>query len=86
VGLYKIFWLWIISPFVFVGKLSNRRFVIKNDVSYGIYIYGRPVAQVIAYFAIKRNVGLNPLIYFLLIILVVVPISFLSGILLKNQA
>ena len=71
---------------IFIGKSSNRRFVIKNDVSYGIYIYGWPIAQAIVYFAINRNVELNPIIYFVLTMLLVVPISFFSWIFVERPS
>lgn len=63
---------------IFLGKHIKTVFVLKTDLSYGVYIYGWPIAQVIAYWSIKQHSQLNPLLYFFLTMLATIPLAYVS--------
>jgi peptidoglycan/LPS O-acetylase OafA/YrhL len=63
---------------IYLGKHVRTVFMLKTDISYGVYIYGWPVAQVIAYLSIQQHSQLNPLLYFALTMLVTIPLAYVS--------
>jgi peptidoglycan/LPS O-acetylase OafA/YrhL len=44
---------------LFVGKDLRPVLKIKNDISYGIYLYGWPVAQVLIYLCVSKGINLH---------------------------
>ena len=67
-------------PFViiYIGKHAKPIAKISNDISYGVYIYGWPVAQIFVYFAVANQYVLSPVLYFCLTMLVTIPLAFIS--------
>lgn len=63
---------------IYIGKLARPVLNIENDVSYGVYIYGWPTAQALAYLAIQRQITLSPIAYFALTMALTLPIAFAS--------
>ena len=67
---------------IYVGSLNwdflTKKLAIIGDLSYGIYIYGFVVHQVIIFEAIKYHVQLRPVILFGATILILIPIAYLS--------
>ncbi|MGN8049010.1 acyltransferase family protein [Curtobacterium sp. 22159] len=67
-------------PIVLIWFATARRpgWRLRDDLSYGVYIYGWPVAQVVVAVAAGLHVGLAPWMLFLLTAVLVVPLAFLS--------
>lgn len=63
---------------VWVGKLSRPALPLRNDVSYGAYIYGWPVTQVLVFAALKWALPLNPWLLFVATMLITMPLAYLS--------
>ncbi|MGN7799750.1 acyltransferase family protein [Leifsonia sp. 22587] len=63
---------------IWVGKLARPSLPLRNDISYGTYIYGWPVAQVLVFAALKWALPLNPWLLFLATMLITLPIAYLS--------
>jgi len=63
---------------IYVGKHAKPTINIQNDISYGVYIYGWPVAQVLVYFAIQQQITLSPAVYFFLTMVLTLPMAFVS--------
>ena len=84
-GFIRQFMYMLTLPFVllFVGLHVVIRFKIKNDISYGVYIYGWPVAQIICFYSIEYGFSLTPTVLSVLTIIMVVPIAYLSWLLVE---
>lgn len=63
---------------IYLGKYMKPLMSMKNDISYGVYIYGWPVAQALVAVAAQRQWALTPITYFLLTMLVLAPLAFAS--------
>ncbi len=63
---------------IYLGKHIKTVFTLKTDISYGVYIYGWPIAQAIAHWSIKQHTSLNPLLYFVATMLVTIPLAYIS--------
>lgn len=63
---------------IYVGKSAKPVIKITNDISYGVYIYGWPIAQAIAFITIQQKENLSPLVYFGLTMLFTLPVAFAS--------
>jgi peptidoglycan/LPS O-acetylase OafA/YrhL len=63
---------------IYLGKHVKTVFMLKTDISYGVYIYGWPIAQAIAHWSIKQHTSLNPLVYFVATMLVTIPLAYVS--------
>lgn len=63
---------------VYLGKFSRPIVKVENDISYGIYIYGWPIAQALVFLAMQNKADLAPVPFFVLTMLVTVPIAFAS--------
>jgi peptidoglycan/LPS O-acetylase OafA/YrhL len=63
---------------IYLGKYTKPLFKLKDDISYGVYIYGWPIAQALVFVAVQRNWVLTPITYFLLTMLVLLPVAYLS--------
>ncbi|WP_426520277.1 acyltransferase family protein [Diaminobutyricibacter sp. McL0618] len=71
---------------IWVGKLARPSVRITNDVSYGAYIYGWPVAQVLVFFALKWSIPLNPYLVFVTTMIITLPLAFVSWRLIEKPA
>ncbi len=69
----------LILPFalIYIGKYLPFKLNLKNDISYGVYIYTWPIQQVIVFIFLKQAIPLSPLLLFVLSILTS---SIISGI------
>jgi len=63
---------------IWVGRLVRPSVPIRNDVSYGAYIYGWPVAQVLVFLALKWALPLNPWLLFVATMVITMPLAYLS--------
>ena len=63
---------------IYFGKHAKPIVNIENDVSYGIYIYGWPIAQTLVYFSIHQQITLSSTLYFALTMALTLPIAFVS--------
>lgn len=63
---------------IWLGKLVHPSIRIRNDVSYGVYIYGWPVAQVLIFLSIKWTIPVNPWLLFVMTMVVTLPVAYLS--------
>lgn len=75
-------------PFVliYVGKCTLFVISLKNDISYGIYIYSWPIAQFIVYLSLKFNVTMSALPFFILTLAISVPVSYFSWVFIEKPA
>ncbi|MGL5665408.1 MAG: acyltransferase family protein [Shewanella sp.] len=67
-------------PFVLIyfGLHINLRLKVRADISYGVYIYGWPVSQIIVFYSVKNGFALNPMMLSILTLMVTMPIAYLS--------
>jgi len=63
---------------IYLGKYTKPLMNLKNDISYGVYIYGWPIAQAIVAVAAQYSIKLNVLSYFLITMAILAPIAFVS--------
>jgi peptidoglycan/LPS O-acetylase OafA/YrhL len=63
----QVFYLFSL-PFalLWLGKIKLNLFSLRNDYSYGIYIYAWPIQQVIIAYSIQEKMNINPLVLFFL--------------------
>lgn len=71
---------------MWIGRLTRPTLRIPDDISYGMYIYGWPVAQVLVYFALKWDLPANPLLLFIATLVITAPVAFLSWRLVERPA
>ena len=71
---------------IWVGRLSRPSLPVRNDVSYGAYVYGWPVTQVLVFAALKWALPLNPWLLFFATMLVTIPLAYLSWKLIEKPA
>lgn len=67
-------------PFIaiYLGKDLPAIPFIKDDISYGVYIYGWPIAQIIVYLGITKNIEMSAAFVFWIGMLLTVPIAWAS--------
>ncbi|HTX95867.1 MAG TPA: acyltransferase [Mycobacterium sp.] len=63
--------------------IHNKRLRLRTDLSYGVYIYGWPIQQLLA---ICGLVSLNPSVFFLLATIATLPLAALSWFLVEKRA
>ncbi|BBX04076.1 acyltransferase [Mycolicibacterium moriokaense] len=63
--------------------IRNRRFVLRTDLSYGLYIYAFPMQQLLA---ICGLTFLNPLLFFVVSTIATLPLAALSWFLVEKRA
>ncbi|TEA00616.1 acyltransferase family protein [Mycobacteroides salmoniphilum] len=68
---------------VVVSGALIRKTRLRNDLSYGVYIYAFPVQQLLACFGLAR---LNPFLFFLLAATVTLPLAALSWFVVEKRA
>ncbi len=68
---------------VIVSGALIRKTRLRNDISYGVYIYAFPVQQMLAGFGLTR---LNPFLFFLLATAATLPIAALSWFVVEKHA
>ncbi|EMK6669895.1 acyltransferase [Vibrio fluvialis] len=75
-------------PIVLIYLGKNFRFVlaIKNDISYGVYIYAWPIAQMIVYFSIKNDISLSAIPFFILTLIFTIPLAYISWIYIEKPS
>jgi peptidoglycan/LPS O-acetylase OafA/YrhL len=56
---------------------------LRNDLSYGVYIYAFPIQQLLASFGLAR---LNPIVFFVIATAATVPLAALSWFLVERRA
>lgn len=75
---YFIYLFLLPIAIVYIGKYIFIKVNIKNDISYGIYIYTWPIQQTIIYYFVKSHITLSPYLLFIFSILMSGVFSFLS--------
>ncbi len=67
-------------PFIaiYLGRDFPAPLSLKDDISYGVYIYGWPVAQVIVYLGITKNIEMSAAFVFWTGMLLTAPIAWTS--------
>ena len=58
---------------------------LENDYSYGLYLYGWPVSQIIIYYSVKYNFLINEYILFIITMILTFICAFLSWHLLEKR-
>lgn len=63
---------------IYLGKYTRPLMNLKNDISYGVYIYGWPIAQALVAIAALYDLELNIVSYFLITMAILIPVAFIS--------
>jgi peptidoglycan/LPS O-acetylase OafA/YrhL len=63
---------------IWLGKATRPGWRLRDDLSYGSYIYGWPVAQTVVFYSMRWHVRLNAPELFLITAVITAPIAFLS--------
>lgn len=73
--IYMICFPWVV---IYIGAHMKRHVPLKDDISYGIYIYGWPIAQTLMFVALQHGVKWTPEPYFLCTMLATIPLAYAS--------
>lgn len=67
-------------PIVVISFGLYDKFIVKlkHDISYGVYIYAWPIAQVLIHLGLLHNKKWNPIVLAFLTLIIVTPIAYLS--------
>lgn len=63
---------------IYIGLHLNCKMKIRIDISYGTYIYGWPVSQIIVYYSMKYGFTLKPITLTLATLLFTFPLAYTS--------
>lgn len=63
---------------IFVGRDLPALVTIRDDISYGVYVYGWPVTQVLVFLTLKHAIDISPTELFFVVMVITTPIAWLS--------
>lgn len=71
---------------IYIGAHMKRHLPLKHDISYGVYIYSWPMAQLLMFTALQRGMSWTPGPYFLCTMLATAPLAYASWRLVEKPA
>lgn len=73
-----------IHNFIYFNKLKSPKWIQKNDISYGVYIYAWPIQVIISYIYITYSIPKNIGSYMIICMMLVAGFSTLSWFLIEK--
>lgn len=71
---------------IFAGRDVPELVRIKDDVSYGVYVYGWPVTQALVFMSLRHSISIGPHELFLAVMVITAPVAWISWRLIERPA